>query len=390
MTDAGDVPGGRLCENVVMFAQLLRRAGLRVGSGQVMDAVRAMGVVAIHQRDEVFWALHATLVTQRTHHEVFEQAFDLFWRNPFARNEALAMLLPSAQMGEPRPSDTLKRVREAWQPPRSKSAVAPPGPADDTPFDMVMTFSPSEVSRSKDFEQMSNEELRAARSVIQRMDLAVRPMLTRRYRRAEGGAKIDMRRTLKASVKGGGDTIRLCFKRRVGRPPPVVAICDISGSMERYSRLLLSFLHALSHARDHVHAFVFGTRLTNITRALRRRDIDEALASLGREVSDWSGGTRIGCCIRRFNHDWSRRVLSRGAVVILITDGLDRDPEVDLGFEAERLRRSSRRLIWLNPLLRYAGFQPRARGIMQLLPHVDEHRPVHNLHSLEQLARALQ
>ena len=385
---SGGRPGGKLADNVVHFAHMLRRAGLPIGSGQVMDAVRAMGAVELGRRSEVFWALHATLVTRRRDSELFTQAFELFWRDPFARNEALALLLPKAQTPEPAKSDTRKRVREAHRAPPSPSPV-PKMAEEEAVIDATMTFSSVEVSRTKDFEEMSAAEVRAARQMIDRMNLDVRPIVTRRFVPAEGGTHVDLRRSLRASTKGGMDGIPLLFRKRRRQPPTVVAICDISGSMERYSRLLLCFLHALTGARERVHSFVFGTRLWNATRALRERDVDIALDRLGSRISDWSGGTRIGRCLRSFNRDWSRRVLAPGAIVLLITDGLDRDAEVDLGFEADRLHRSCRRLIWLNPLLRYRGFEPRARGIVELLPHVDEHRPVHNLDSLEQLARVL-
>ena len=384
-------PGGRLADNVVMFAQMLRRAGMPIGTGQVLDAVRALGAVGVRERRDVYWALHCTLVTRRRERELFEQAFELFWRNPFASNDALALLLPSSQMPPPTKPDTLKRVREAWRepPPLAAAPQQAPSEEEETRLDAVMTFSPNEVSRTKDFEEMSADEVRSARRAIERMDLAVRPMQTRRFQASERGSWVDMRRTLRASVRNGTDVIELRHRRRKTRPPAIVAICDISGSMERYARVLLAFLHALTSARDRVHSFVFGTHLTNISRALRERDVDVALSKLGTEVTDWSGGTRIGRCLSTFNRDWSRRVLAQGAVVLLITDGLDTDPEIDLAFEADRLQRSCRRLIWLNPLLRFAGFEPRARGIKQLLPHVHEHRPVHDLRSLEQLARAL-
>ena len=388
MTNAAHRPGGKLADNVVHFAHMLRRAGVRIGSGQVIDAVRAVGLIDVGRRDEMFWALHATLLMRRQDSELFAQAFDLFWRDPFARNEALALLLPKAQVPEPPKPDRLKRVRDAWREP-PPAAPSPAMAEEEGVIDATMTFSSVEVSRTQDFEEMSAEEVRAAKRMIARLDLAVRPVATRRFTRADRGPHIDMRRTLRSSVRSGADVIPLMFRKPKTRPPAIVAICDISGSMERYSRLLLCFLHALTGARDRVHSFVFGTQLTNVSRTLLERDVDLALAKLGSEVTDWSGGTRIGRCLQDFNRTWSRRVLPQGAVVLLITDGLDRDQDIDLGFEADRLHRSCRRLIWLNPLLRYRGFEPKARGIVELLPHVDEHRPVHNLQSLEQLARVL-
>jgi uncharacterized protein with von Willebrand factor type A (vWA) domain len=256
-------------------------------------------------------------------------------------------------------------------------------------FDAALTFSPDEVLRSRDFEQMSAEELAQARRIVARMVVALRPLRTRRYAPDPHGERIDLARTVRDSRKTFGDLAPLRFRARVRRPPPLVVLCDISGSMGRYSEMLLHFLHALLEARSRVHVFLFATRLTNVTRVLRRRDVDEALARCGREVQDWAGGTRLRACLREFNRSWSRRVLGQGAVVLLVTDGLDRDPEPGLAEEAGRLHRSCRRLVWLNPLLRWEGFQPRAQGVKAILPNVDEHRPVHNLESLESLGRAL-
>jgi hypothetical protein len=212
---------------------------------------------------------------------------------------------------------------------------------------------------------------------------------TRRFRPEPRGRRVDLRRTLRQSLRGGGAMIDLARKRRVRRHPPLVILCDISGSMERYSRMLLHFMHAVTNDRDRVHCFVFGTRLTNITRQLRQRDVDMALAKVGERVQDWSGGTRIGHCLHAFNRVWSRRVLAQGAVVLLITDGLDRDAGAGLEREIERLHKSCRRLIWLNPLLRYEGYAPIATGSRAIIKHVDDFRPVHNLESLAQLTEAL-
>jgi uncharacterized protein with von Willebrand factor type A (vWA) domain len=212
---------------------------------------------------------------------------------------------------------------------------------------------------------------------------------TRRFRRDPTGPRIDLRATMRESLRGGGGLVDLARRRRRVRHPPLVVLCDISGSMSRYSRMLLHFLHAVTNDRDRVHVFVFGTRLTNVTRALRSKDVDVALGRIGAQVQDWSGGTRIGHCIDGFNRDWSRRVLGQGAVVLLISDGLDRDGGVGLSVAMDRLHRSCRRLIWLNPLLRWDGFAPKSSGIRAMLPHVDEFRSAHSLESLEELARLL-
>jgi uncharacterized protein with von Willebrand factor type A (vWA) domain len=212
---------------------------------------------------------------------------------------------------------------------------------------------------------------------------------TRRLTPHPHGHRIDLRRTLRASMKAGGALIDLKYRGPATRPPPIVALLDISGSMGEYTRLFLHFLHAVTDARKRVHSFLFGTRLTNVTRALRAKDPDEALAACSASVADWSGGTRIATSLRAFNKQWARQVLGQGAIVLLITDGLERDPDDRLAFEIDRLHRSCRRLIWLNPLLRFHGFEARALGVRTMLPHVDEFRAVHNLASMEELCRAL-
>lgn len=373
----------KLPENVVHFTRLLRGAGLRLGPASSLDALAAADAVDITDRAQLYWALHAVLVRRPEDFELFDQAFRLFWREPQGLNPTLAELLSHVRV--PKQPGISRRVAEAWRP-ASSSGKAPPPRIER---DAALTFSADEVLRTRDFEQMSAEELARARRIVARMVVAQRPVRTRRFRPDPEGARIDLARTARDSRKTFGDLAPLRFRTRILQPPPLVVLCDISGSMGRYSEMLLHFLHALLGARSRVHVFLFATRLTNVTRILRRRDVDEALARCGREVQDWSGGTRLRSCLREFNRAWSRRVLGHGGVVLLVTDGLDRDPEPGLADEADRLHRSCRRLIWLNPLLRWEGFEPRAQGVRALLPHVDEHRPVHNLDSLEALGRAL-
>ncbi|HEX3532252.1 MAG TPA: VWA domain-containing protein [Thermoanaerobaculia bacterium] len=376
----------KLAENVVHFTRLLRGAGLRLGPASALDALAAASAVDVIQRDELYWALHAVLVKRPEDFELFDQAFRLFWRDPMGVDAALAQLLPHVRM--PQAQTISRRVAEAWRPPSSTGKPLP----ERTEFDAALTFSADELLHTRDFDQMSAGELARAKRIVARMAAALRPIRTRRFAPDPHGAKIDLARTLRDSARTFGDLAPLRFRSRLSLPPPLVVLCDISGSMGRYSEMMLHFLHALLDARDvrsPVHAFLFATRLTNVTRILLRRDPDEALARCGREVQDWQGGTRLRTCLHQFNREWSRRVLGHGAVVLLVTDGLDRDPEPGLAAEAERLHKSCRRLIWLNPLLRWEGFQPRAQGIRALLPHVDEHRPVHNLDSLEALGRAL-
>jgi uncharacterized protein len=373
----------KLAENVVHFTRLLRGAGLRLGPASALDALAAASAVDVIQRNELYWALHSVLVKRPEDFDLFDQAFRLFWRDPFGANEIMAQLLPHVRV--PPATTVSRRLAEAWRPP-SVLGKAPPAKIE---FDAALTFSPDEVLRTRDFDQMSADELARAKKIVARMATALRPIRTRRFTPDPRGEQIDLARTARESRKTFGDLAPLQFRSRVLQPPPLVVLCDISGSMGRYSEMMLHFLHALLDARARVHTFLFATRLTNVTRVLRRRDPDEALARCGHEVTDWAGGTRLRTCLHEFNRNWSRRVLGHGAIVLLVTDGLDRDSEPGLAAEADRLHRSCRRLIWLNPLLRWEGFQPRAQGVKALLPHVDEHRPVHNLDSLEALGRAL-
>ncbi|MGY4803817.1 vWA domain-containing protein, partial [Teichococcus aerofrigidensis] len=267
----------------------------------------------------------------------------------------------------------------------------PPPPAERR-IDASLTVSASEALQTMDFEAMGAAEIAAARQEIRRLTLPLDARPTRRFRPDPAGRRADLRATIRASLRQGGEILELRRIRRVVRPPPLVVICDISGSMARYAQVLMHFQHAVTSDRDRVASFLFGTRLTNITRALRHRDPEAAFQMVSHMVPDWSGGTRIGEALELFNRQWSRRVLGQGAVVLLITDGLERGGEADLAKLAaatERLRNSCRRLIWLNPLLRFSGFQPRSQGIRTMLPLVHEHRPVHNLESLRALVRTL-
>ncbi len=386
-----DEEGGRIATNIMHFARVLRAAGLPIGPGKVIDAVQAVETSGIARRDDFYWTLHAVFVNRRDQRELFDQAFHVFWRNPQILERMMSMVLPSSQLGEEdaAKSDLSRRIAEALTAGASPQDDIKTRETEEVEFDATLTFSQDEVLREMDFEKMSNAEIDAAKAAMRHMRLPVVEIPTRRFRADKTGARADMRATLRAALRSGGDIIPLRWRKRRHRHPPLVVLCDISGSMERYARMLLHFLHAVTNDRDRVHTFLFGTRLTNVTRYLRYRDIDIALEKISDAVVDWSGGTRISECLHDFNRFWSRRVLTQGAVVILITDGLDRDGGEGLAIEMDRLHRSSRRLIWLNPLLRYDQFQPKSQGIRAILPHVDEFRPVHNLESLAQLSHIL-
>jgi uncharacterized protein with von Willebrand factor type A (vWA) domain len=256
-------------------------------------------------------------------------------------------------------------------------------------LDATLTFAAAERLRTMDFERMTAQEWHAARLAVARMRLPIPEVRTRRYRPSRRGTAVDLAATLRRMPRRGGELCEVALRERASRPPPLVVLCDISGSMHRYSRMFLHFLHALARDRARVSVFTFGTRLTNVTRPLRDRDVDQALAKIGASVADWAGGTRIAACLREFDRQWARRVLGQNAAMLLVTDGLDRDDAGGLAAAMGRLRRACRRIIWLNPLLRYEGFEPRASGIAAMLPHVDRFLPVHNLESLERLGEAL-
>jgi uncharacterized protein with von Willebrand factor type A (vWA) domain len=382
--------GGRIAENIMHFARTLRAAGLPVGPGRVLRGIAAVEAVGIRRRDDFYWALHAVFVNRRDQQELFDQAFHVFWRNPKILERMLGLFLPAIR----NPNDD--NSRELNQ--RLAEALRGAGRLPDLPeheqdrneveIDTTMTFSDKEVLQTIDFETMSNEEFARAKAAIAAMRLPIMELPTRRHRPG-AGQRADLRATMRAALRSGSDTIPLRWKRPRRRHPPLVVICDISGSMSRYSRMLLHFMHAITNDRDRVHTFVFGTRLTNITRHLRQKDVDISLEKVAEAVVDWSGGTRIGACLRDFNIHWSRRVLGQGAVVLFISDGLDRDNAEGLSAEIERLHKSCRRLIWLNPLLRYDGYEPKSLGAQVLVPHVDDFRTVHNLDSLSQLTEVL-
>ena len=380
---------GRLAENIMHFARTLRAAGLPVGPGTTLDALKAVEALGLERRDDFYWAMHAVFVNRRDQREVFDQAFHVFWRNPRILDRMMSMLLPSMATPATGDEEALnRRVSEALMPGAGESPESD-DQKEEIELDAVLTWSDREVLQQMDFEQMSASEIAAAKAAIARLRLPLPEVKTRRFRRHPNGARLDMRATIKASIRGGSQTIPFVRRQQRKRPPPFVILCDISGSMSRYSRMLLHFAHAISAERTRVHAFVFGTRLTNITRHLGELDVDLALQKVSEEVEDWSGGTRIGQCLGDFNRDWSRRVCGQGAVLLLISDGLDRDGGTGLEHEMERLHKSCRHLIWLNPLLRYDQFEPKALGVRAILPHVDDFRAVHNLESLDELTRAL-
>jgi uncharacterized protein with von Willebrand factor type A (vWA) domain len=380
---------GRLADNIVHFARTLRKAGLRIGPAAVADAIEAVSVIGIGDRDEFYTALHCTFVKRHEDQAVFDEAFRLFWRSRDLVGKMIAMMLPvvarneereKRKAGETRVSDALFGGRQDERRTREEP---------DVEIDARFTASVSEVFRRTDFAQMSSAELAAAKRAIATLTLPMDEVRTRRFRRSNRHVTIDARATMRHAMRTGGSLILPRYREPKTVHPPLVVLADISGSMSQYTRIFLHFLHALGEHRKRVHVFLFGTRLSNVTRQMRHRDPDAAVEDCTRAVQDWSGGTRIGETLKEFNRLWARRVLGQGAVVLFITDGLEREGIELLETEMDRLHRSCRRLVWLNPLLRFDGFEARARGVRAMLPHVDELRAVHNLVAMADLVAAL-
>ncbi|MFK7868281.1 MAG: VWA domain-containing protein [Roseobacter sp.] len=388
----------KLTGNITHFARALRRAGIPIGPGRVIDAIRAVEAAGFTDKRDFYWTLHACFVNRPEHRATFSQVFRLYWRDPRYLEHMMSMMIPAIRgVQEERTAKSAeKRAAEALldgaEPPEMPNKP-PEGGETEIQVDASMTMSSQERLRTLDFEQMNTDEMAAAKRMIAQLTLPVQPIKSRRSRASLTGAKVDARTTLRNAMRQGGEIHSIALKEPRPRWPNLVVLCDISGSMSQSSRVVLHFLHAVSNAKGagwaKVHAFTFGTRLTNITRHLRTRDVDAALAAAGAEAQDWEGGTRIGECLATFNRDWSRRVMGQGAVVLLITDGLDRDDPEALARQMERLHLTARRLIWLNPLLRWDGFAPKAAGIAAMLPHVDSFRAGHSVASLEDLARVI-
>ncbi len=381
---------GRLADNITYFARALREAGMRLGPGSVLDAVAALDVAAPQTKTDFYWVLHSVFVKKHEDSGLFEQAFAIFFRRRAFIDKLIATMSPRApaKPDDPdrKPDAGALRVAEALLP---KAKNDEPPEEEKQEISARLTMSDREILQSRDFAQMTAAEILKAKQLIDRMVLPDDRVRARRFVPVNKGGLIDPRRTLRNSLRAGGAVIDLAFRDHSQRHPPIVALCDISGSMAEYAPLFLHFLHALTDKRRRVETFLFGTRLTNVTRSLRKRDPDEALALCGAQVEDWSGGTRIGASLHRFNRDWSRRVLGQGAVVLLFTDGLERDDLDSLKAEMGRLHRSSRRLVWVNPLLRFGGFEAKAQGIRTMLPLVDDFRPIHSLAAMADLVKVL-
>ena len=372
---------GQLLRNAVLFGRMLRALGIEVTPTQMVDLVDSLHHVDIRSRRDFKHSARAVLVNQREQIPLFDEAFDLFWQ---ARNEGELLELDLGTLLKKHQQQEMELYR------RNPTAGESQNDSQESEEERLLTYSDRELLRQKDFARLDDEELVAVQRMMQKIHWQLEPRRTRRQVRSAQGQLIDLRRTMRQTLRHGGEIMQFTYRERKEKRRPVVLICDISGSMERYSRVLLQFIYIVSSRLDRVESFVFSTRLTRITRQLRSRNIDDALREASAVVHDWAGGTRIGEAIRTFNYEWARRVLNQGAVVMIISDGWDRGDVALLGREMDRLQRSCHRLIWLNPLLGAEDYQPLVRGIQAALPHIDDFLPVHNLASLEQLAALLQ
>lgn len=380
----------RIADNVVHFARVLRAAGLPAGPDRVLRALEALEVVGVDRREDVHAALTAVMVDRHEHQAIFDAAFAAFWRDPKLLERLMYLVLPkvSGRGNREDQAQVARRLQEALNPRRAPPpAPQTPSPDEEQAFEAELTWSDRERLQQADFATMTSEEFEQAKRLAQSLTLPLRPLPTRRRGPAPAG-HADLRRTMQRSLRAP-DSLVPAYSAPRRRQPPLVVLLDISGSMERYTRLFLHFAHGLSQDRTTVHTLVFGTRLTNITHCLRHRDPDLALARADAMVHDWRGGTRIASNLAEFNRLWARRLLTGNAAMLLVTDGLDRDDSGDLAHQAALLSRFSHQFIWLNPLLRFEGFAPRAAGIRAILPHVDRFLPMHNLASLADLGRAL-
>jgi uncharacterized protein with von Willebrand factor type A (vWA) domain len=384
---------GNLLPNLLHFGRLLRALGLKISAGQLSDLARALTLIDITNREDFYYASRGLLVTSPNDFERFDQAFDLFWSGMSKWLLSLGLIrhLRQSEAGE-QPVETPDPILAPGQedPPVSEEEEQDRETEITDEIEDGALYSPVELLHHKNFAAFSEEEKRIVRQAMARLVWQFNARRTRRLRRTSKQTRyIDLRGSIRANTNNSGEIIRLRWRRRKNKPRPLVVICDISGSMDSYSRLFLHFIHSLSRDVRHVEAFAFGTRLTHLTPALRHSDVDTAVDKISHFVLDWSGGTRIGESLKTFNYLWARRVLGWGATVIIISDGWERGDLELLDCEMDRLSRSVHRLIWLNPLAGSPGYQPLVGGIQTVLPYCDEFLPLHNLHSLEQVVTRL-
>ena len=385
MSAPTDSSNGHFLHNLLLFGRVLRRLGLDVHAGRMLDAVSVLEYVGVRRRGDFRDALRTLLVHRQRDLALFDEAFQVFWRPPKHDWTTLDLRALGEQRRYHQPQIGPPPTGSGSDPDTGEDAGSADG---DDRVDLARTYSAREVLRVKDFAEYTPEEFAQAQEMMAELSWDLGTRRTRRWARGDGPV-LDLRRLLRQNMKHGGELLELPRRQRKEKPRPLALICDVSGSMERYTRMLLHFIHLLAVGPDQVEAFLFATRITRITGQLAHRGIDDAVKEVSKAVPDWAGGTRIGEVLRAFNFEWARRVLGWGSVVLIISDGWDRGEPDLLRREIARLQRTCHRLIWLNPLLGSPTYEPLTRGMQAALPYVDDHLPVHNLSSLENLAEHL-
>jgi uncharacterized protein with von Willebrand factor type A (vWA) domain len=390
MSAGSQAEGGNLLHNLLLFGRVLRGLGLDVNPERMMDLVAALQFISIGRKPDFYHTARTLLIHKQEDIALFDKAFEIFWRKPAHGWTKLDLRSMGEQRRFKRPQFIPPPLGSALEGQSTGQDSSRPTESDQPPIiQATLTYSEEEVLRQKDFGELTGEEVDAVKRLMSRIVWQIRERRTRRKRPGHG-RMMDLRRTVRRNLRYGGELLDWARREPKLKPPPLVIIADVSGSMERYTRLLLLFTYGLAKALEQkVEAFVFSTRLTRITRQLRGKDLDRALSEVSQAVADWSGGTRIGEALRTFNFVWGRRVLGRGALVLVISDGWDCGDVNLLGQEVARLQRTSHRMIWLNPLLGSPQYEPLTRGIQSALPYIDDFLPVHNLASLEDLAEHL-
>jgi len=375
----------KILDNILRFIRLLRKSGVKVGSQSSIDALKAIKILKIGNRKEFYWALFSNLINRNEDKEIFDQCFYLFWQNPKIMEQMFNLLLP--QIGNQKAPEnnkkTIKRINDVIQKPNINKKE---DQKDEIVFDAQMSWSNKSTIKSKDFEMMSLDEINIAKQEIKKLFIGLQKEKTRRLNKFYQGSKISPKDTLKRGIKNNG-LVNLVYKNKLERPKPLVILIDISGSMESYSRIMLFFSHLLMELNKNIEVFIFGTKLTKITKFLNNKDIDHSLYKIGISVTDWAAGTKIASSVRNFNQYWARRTLTHNQTLLLITDGLERDDENNLESEIKRLSMFTSNLIWLNPLLRYKDFEPKVKSIKTILKHVDKFIPIHNVDSIQNLVK---
>ena len=377
----------KLLDNILRFIRLLRKSGIKIGNQSSIDSLKSIKILKIGNRKEFYWALYSNLITRNEDKEIFDQCFYLFWQNPKIMEQMFNLLLP--QIGNQKAPEnnkkTIKRINDLLQKPNVDSKKIQ---EDEIIFDAQMSWSNKSSIKSKDFEMMSLDEINTAQEEIRKLLKGFKKEKTRRWNKLDHGFQISPKETIKNGLKNNG-LYNLVYKAKLKKNKPLVILIDISGSMESYSRIMLFFSHLLMEYHKNIEVFIFGTKLTKITKLLNNKDIDYALNKIGVSVTDWSGGTKIASSIREFNITWARRTLTQNQTLLLISDGLERDNENNLETEIKRLSMFASNIIWLNPLLRFKDFEPKVKSIKTILKQVDKFIPIHNVNSIKDLVNSI-